>query len=207
MAFIVKGSDATFTPAPAGTHNAVCVDVVDLGMQQTSFGEKHRCRFVWEIDELRPEHGDRFLVFATMNVSLHESSTMGKLLRSWRGRDFTAEEMKGFDVENVVGAPCMLSVVHNEGTNGNTYANVNSATPLPRGLAPLKPSGDYERQKDREEESKDVRAESYTAPDRAPQQQAKPQGSFQPAGPAPTPHAGEPSYGHNFAADGDDLPF
>lgn len=166
-AFIVKGSESTFTPAPAGTHNAVCVDVIDLGEQETSFGPKHRCRFVWEIDELRPEHGDRFLVFATVNVSLHETSSMGKLLRGWRGRDFTKEELDGFDVEKVVGAPCLLSVVHNEGRDGKTYANVNTASPLPKGMEPLRPSGNYVRQKDRED-GKDVRSSGYEAPPQAP---------------------------------------
>lgn len=173
MAFIVKGSEGTFTPAPAGTHNAVCVDVIDLGNQETTFGAKHRCRFVWEIDELRPDHDDRFLVFATMNVSLHESSKMGQMLRSWRGKDFTAEELKGFDVENVVGAPCLLTVVHNEGRDGNTYANVDAAVPLPKGMTRLEASGEYVRQKDRDEDSKDVRGRGYTPPpaaDRGPAQ-------------------------------------
>lgn len=190
MAFIVKGTESTFTPAPAGTHNAVCVDVVDLGEQETAFGRKHRCRFVWEIDELRPEHGDRFLVFATMNVSLHESSTMGALLRSWRGRDFTPDELKGFDVDNVIGAPCMITVVHNVGTNGNTYANVDATVPLPKGMGKLAPSGGYTRQKDRPDGTQDARSAGYTPSAGEPS-------------PVPVPEAAAAA---PWAA-GDDLPF
>lgn len=200
MPFIVKGSESTFTPAPAGTHSAVCVDVIDLGMQDTQFGAKHRARFVWEIDEDRPDYGDRFLVFATMNVSLHESSSMGALLRRWRGKDFTPEEEKGFDIENVIGAPCLLTVEHNEGRDGNTYANVAAAVPLPKGMTKIEPSGSYVRQKDRDDNSKDVRSGNHTpapAADRPAVQNAAA------TAPAPTRDAAA-----EFGADmGDGLPF
>lgn len=204
MSFIVKGSEGTFTPAPAGTHSAVCVDVVDLGEVETQFGRKHRARFIWEIDEERPDYGDRFLAFATMNVSLHESSTMGALLRRWRGRDFTAEELAGFDVEAVVGAPCMLTIVHNE-KGGTVYANVDAAVPLPKGMARLTPSGEYVRQKDRDEDSKDVRGRGYTAPDRAPAQHTQ-TAPGAPSGVQPDLSA-EGALADATAAFHDDLPF
>lgn len=200
MSFVVKGTTSTFTPAPAGTHSAVCVDVIDLGIQQTSFGEKHRARFVWEIDETNPEFGAPFLVFATMNVSLHENATMGELLRRWRGRDFTAEELEGFDIENVLGAACLLTVEHNTGSDGVTvYANVSSAVPLAKGMAPLEPSGNYVREIDKDE-SKDVRSKNFrgdtgrTASNREAIEQAR--AVHQPAG-----------EGEGFASHDDGLPF
>jgi hypothetical protein len=33
---------------------------------------------------------------------------------AWRGREFTPEELKGFHLKNILGAWCMISVVHNE---------------------------------------------------------------------------------------------
>lgn len=199
MSFVVKGSASTFTPAPAGTHAAVCVDVIDLGLQQTSFGEKHRARFVWEIDEINPEYGDRFLVFATMNVSLHENSTMGDLLRRWRGKDFTPAELDGFDIENVLGAPCLLTVEHNT-REGTTYANVASAVPMPKGMTRLTPSGNYVREIDKDE-SKDVRSKNYKGDGHRSTRQL--------ADEAAAAHASGDGggYGDNFAAEDDGLPF
>lgn len=194
MSFIVKGSDSTFTPAPAGTHSAVCVDVIDLGLQSTAFGEKHRARFVWEIDETNPDFAAPFLVFATMNVSLHENSTMGELLRRWRGKDFTPEELEGFNIENVLGAPCLLTVEHNQGADGKTYANVAAAVPLPKAMPRLEPSGTYVREIDKDE-SKDVRSKNHTPKDRPAMQHAD-----------AAPQAAN-AYGDNFAAEQDDLPF
>ncbi|HYE96498.1 MAG TPA: hypothetical protein VD962_09845 [Rubricoccaceae bacterium] len=203
MSFVVTGTqEGTFTPAPAGTHNAVCVDVVDLGIQMTGFGEKHRARFVWEIEERNPENGKPHLVFATMNVSLHENSSMGDLLRRWRGKDFTAKELEGFDIENVIGAPCLLTVEHNQ-KDGKTYANVASAVPLPKSMPRLEASGTYVREIDKDK-SKDVRSKNYVGDTRAGDTRAL-------AREAAEVHGGDgggtPAYGDNFAANGDDLPF
>jgi hypothetical protein len=52
-------------------------------------------------------------------------------LQSWRGKSFTQEEMRKFDLKNVLGAWCMLNVIERAGQNGNTYANVDGITPVP----------------------------------------------------------------------------
>jgi hypothetical protein len=57
------------------------------------------------------------------------------MLESWRGRPFTQEELNGFSLENVLGAPCMLSVVHKPSKDGTKmYANVGSVVALPKGM-------------------------------------------------------------------------
>ena len=79
----------TFTPAPEGLWNAICVDCVDLGNVTTEFqGKKsvsHKCRLVWEIDVLMVD-GKRFLVGKQYMVSLHAKSVLYKDLVSWRGK-------------------------------------------------------------------------------------------------------------------------
>jgi hypothetical protein len=140
---IIKGSE--FTPAPEGVHNAVCVDVVDLGMVENMWGKKHQLKVVWEI-EAQMEDGRRFIVQKRYSASLHEKSTLSKDLKSWRGRAFTADELKGFDMEKVVGVACQLVVIHNE-KEGAIYANIQSI--LKAGPTRLTPSGSYKRVKDR----------------------------------------------------------
>jgi hypothetical protein len=60
-------------------------------------------------------------------------STLIKMLEAWRGRSFTKEEQQSFEIKNVLGAPCMLNVIHKE-TDTGTFANVDSVAPLPSRL-------------------------------------------------------------------------
>ena len=58
---------------------------------------------------------------------------MRPLLESWRGKKFTAEEIRGFDIVKVAGKPAYLNIVHEE-KDGKTYANIASIMPIPNGL-------------------------------------------------------------------------
>jgi hypothetical protein len=143
MSLVLKGND--FVPCPEGVHNAVCVDVIDLGMVPGQWGTKRKLRLVWETDA-KDENGKNFTVRKQYTASMHEKATLAKDLKSWRGRAFTPEELKGFDVERIVGAPCQLVIVHNE-HDGAVYANVQNI--MKAGELKLRPSGNYVRVKDR----------------------------------------------------------
>jgi hypothetical protein len=160
MSIIVKaGGD--FVPAPAGLHNAVCVDVVDKGLVDSQWGRRHKAQIVWEIAQLM-EDGRPFTVRKMYTASLHEKSTLYKDLVAWRGKPFTAQELKGFDVENVVGTPCQVFVEHNE-RDGQIYANVRVVTKAPAG-SKLTPSGHYVRVKDRQTEQQPQQRQQQQPP-------------------------------------------
>jgi hypothetical protein len=91
----------------------------------------------WEIldDEARRDDGEPFILSKRYTASLHEKAALRKDLASWRGRDFTAEELAGFDLGSILGQPCMLSVVHND-KDGRTYANIAALMKTPKGSAP-----------------------------------------------------------------------
>ncbi len=151
MAIVAKATGGgNFTPAPAGSWGAVCCDVVDLGIVESTFSGKakkqHKIRIVWQIDEDMPD-GKPFLVSQRYTLSLHEKAGLRKDLESWRGRPFTEEELEGFDVETVIGAPCLLSIVQNA-NGGNVYANVRGVMKLPRGMQAIQVR-DYTRVIDR----------------------------------------------------------
>jgi len=147
---IIAKVGPTFIPAPEGAHPAVCVDVVDLGTLEVNYGGKskkqHKIRIVWQIDE-NQEDGKPFIVQQRFTLSLHEKAGLRKALESWRGKQFTDDELEGFDVETVIGKPCLLNVMHNK-KDGAVYANVTSIMRLPKGLAILTPR-DYVRVIDR----------------------------------------------------------
>jgi len=53
----------------------------------------------------------------TYTASLNENATLYKDLVTWRGKSFSKEELEGFDLDKMIGAPANLEVEHN--TNGN----------------------------------------------------------------------------------------
>lgn len=130
-------SGGDFTPPPEGTHPARCYRVVDLGTQETNFqGQvKHQRKVIvsWELPTEPMEDGKPFTVHQRYTFSSHEKSNFRKHLESWRGKRFTDADFgdDGFDIANLLGVPCLLTVVHN--TSGErTYANVDSVVKLPK---------------------------------------------------------------------------
>lgn len=140
-----------FQPAPAGVHQAVCVDVIDLGMLDVTWQgqtkRQHKVNIAWQINEDRDD-GKPFLVFKRYTLSLHEKAGLRKDLESWLGRKFGRDEEMGFDVESVIGHNCLLNITHNR-VSDKTYANVSSVSPLMKGM-PTMSARDYVRKCDRE---------------------------------------------------------
>lgn len=136
------GDSKTFTPAPEGTHQAVCVDVIDQGMKPNKFKpgtEQHKVDLAWQITELRDD-GKRFVVYKRYTLSLNEKASLRHDLESWRGKAFTRDEEMGFDVETVIGVNCLLNVVHNASADGpRVFANVKSVMPLIKGMLKIAP--------------------------------------------------------------------
>jgi len=150
MALIATDDGKSFKPCPEGIHPAVCVDVVDLGEMENVFKpgtKQHKCRIVWQVDEVDPENNKRFVVARMYTISLNEKASLRKDLQSWRGRAFTQEELKGFDLEKLIGVSCQVSVVHAV-KDGKTYGNVDSVVALGKGMERLVPV-EYIRVKDR----------------------------------------------------------
>jgi|SRR5882724_4560854 len=148
---VVREPESQFVPAPAGFHAAVCVDEVDMGLVPNRFDPAadpvYTVRLVWQIAE-EMKDGKPYLIKKDYRASLHEKAALRKDLESWRGKPFTFNELVGFDLENIVGAPCMMNVVHKTGRKGGTFANIAAITPLHKGMAKLEPR-DYVRVKDR----------------------------------------------------------
>ena len=160
MAIVAKRAEKAFEPAPAGSYQGVCVDVVDLGIVESTWdGEvkrQHKIAVVWQIGAPMRD-GRPFLVRERYTLSLGDRSRLRPMLESWRGRAFSEAELDGFDVESVLGANCLLSIIHKQGTKGGTFANVASVSPLIKGMAKMAPK-DYVRVADREPTAVDAPA-------------------------------------------------
>lgn len=123
----------------AGMYPAVCIAIIDIGEQYNKAFDKYsrKCIFQWEIpDETITIDGEEKprVISETYTASLAEKATLRKALESWRGREFTQEELTCFDLENVLGAPCMLNIIHKENSKGNKFASISTITRLPKGM-------------------------------------------------------------------------
>ncbi len=119
---------ADFEMTPAGQYVGRCYKIIDMGTQTSTgqFGikEQHKVMISWELlDEAKMADGRPFSVSQFYTVSLHEKAKLRADLESWRGKKFTEEELKGFDLGTVLGAYCMIQVVHDE---TGKYANVQT---------------------------------------------------------------------------------
>ena len=133
-----KDSGGTdFEQPPIGTHVARCIKLIDIGTQQGEYQGKATYRrqviIGWELpNELMSEGehaGKPFTVSKFYTASLGEKANLRADLKNWRGRDFTDEELAGFEAKNILGKPCMLSVTLND----KSKARVTGVMALPKG--------------------------------------------------------------------------
>lgn len=141
MSLTVK-SGGNFTLAPTGVHVARCYMMVDCGTQNTTFkGVPKVSRMVrvgWELPEathiFKEENGpEPFTLSKQYTAVISEKSNLKKDLESWRGKSFQAEEVKEFSLKNIVGAFCLINVMHEAGKKdpSKLYAKISAIMPLP----------------------------------------------------------------------------
>lgn len=125
-----------FEIAPEGVFLARCYKMVDVGTQTSvgQFGTKeNRTIYIyWELlqtadgEEVKMENGDQpFSIFSSYTLSMHPKAKLRKHLDSWRGKKFTEDQAKDFDVTQLLDKFCLLQIEHSESKDGTrTYANV-----------------------------------------------------------------------------------
>ena len=135
---VSANGDGDFELAPAGNHVARCYAVINLGMVEQGGkypGIYHKARLSFELCSEHMKDGRPFSVSEHLTASLSSKSRLHQRLVGWRGKGFTADELEGFNLKNVLGAPCMLNVVHTPSADGQkTYVNIAGISPVPKGL-------------------------------------------------------------------------
>tara|TARA_S200002703_G_scaffold74073_5_gene63973 strand:- start:3418 stop:4149 length:732 start_codon:yes stop_codon:yes gene_type:complete len=126
-----------YEAVPKGTHNAVCYRLIDAGTREEQFKEedpkkRHVIFIQWELPDLKLDDGRPMSIMKQYTLSLNENSTLHKDLKMWRGKSFTDEELRGFDLTAVLGVNCELEVGH----TANGRAKVTSV---------FKPTGGFKK--------------------------------------------------------------
>ena len=137
MSLIINEGSSTSIPLlPEDTYPAVCNMLVDLGEQYSERFDKtsRQILICWEIPSEKLDNGESRRLSKTYTASLNSKGNLRRDLIAWRGRDFTVYELKAFDLKNIVGAPCMLQVIHRVGQDGTKRAVIGGIMKLPKGM-------------------------------------------------------------------------
>ena len=142
MALVAKEGESNFTPVPPGMHLARCYRVVDLGTQKSEYlgTIKHLPKVMLQFEvhgedeagkPIVTSKGEPMSISKNFTLSLAEKATLRKDLQTWRGREFAPEELRGFELKNVLGAWAMISVIKTTGNNGKEYTNIAAIMQVP----------------------------------------------------------------------------
>jgi len=137
-----KRPEKTYEPVPTGNHVARLYQIIHIGtnefeyMGETKKSDKVRLTFELCNEKKVFKEGDEpkpYSISREFGLTMGKKSNLRPFVEGYIGTALDDEEAYAFDLEDLLGKPCMLTVIH--ATKGdNTYANIVSASPLPRGL-------------------------------------------------------------------------
>jgi len=129
---------------PAGNYIARCYQMIEIGtVKETILGKEKiipKVRIGWElpteIKVFKDENGEQPCVISKeYTLSMAEKANLRIALKSWRGKDFTEEEAKSFDITKLLGVPCMINIIHKTSKDGlKVYEEISGITPIPKGI-------------------------------------------------------------------------
>lgn len=130
---------ADFTPCPAGNHAARVCEVVFIGTVHSEYKnvakDSPQIKISFEIPSELREDGQPFVVSTMpLTASMNKKASLRKLVQGIIA--LTPVTEKEFDSEQLLGATCLVNIVHNPSkTDPNIiYANITGASPLPKGM-------------------------------------------------------------------------
>lgn len=139
-----NSNNREFKILDAGSYPARCISVIDLGTQTIAFNNEIKSlrkiritfEFPTELSIFKEENGEQpFILSTEFTYSLHEKGRLRPFLESWRGRKFTEEELKGFDVSKLLDVTCLASVGHyTRSKDGKDSAEITSVGLMPKGM-------------------------------------------------------------------------
>jgi hypothetical protein len=135
------GGNAARQIAPEGLYPARCYQIIDLGTSEQGGnfpGKKRKVQFLFELPTEKAVFNDDkgeqpYYVRSIYTLSMNEKALLRRDVSAWIGKKMTDGEASKFDIFTLLGKTCMVNVTHV--TKGdNTYANIMSITPMPKGL-------------------------------------------------------------------------
>lgn len=129
---------ASREPIAAGTYQARCFQMIHIGtVTENIQGQDktlNKVRISWELPtelkEFKEGDGEKpYTISKEFTLSMNEKATLRKFLASWRGKDFTDEQAKLFDITALLGVECVLSIIHKPSKDGSrVYEEISSVS-------------------------------------------------------------------------------
>mgnify|MGYP005807971277 CR=1 FL=1 len=123
---ISESGGGNFETIPVGRYKASCYRIVDVGTHNETYeGEtkkRHSVFVYWELSEHKMADDKPFSIMKQYTLSLNEKSALYIHLCTWRNKKFTEDELKGFDLTNILGCTCELEVEYTSGGNPKVTA-------------------------------------------------------------------------------------
>lgn len=142
MSITAKNTGASRELIPTGNYIARCYSMIHLGTKKENIlgAEKilNKVRITWELPTetkvFSEDKGEQpFVISKEYTLSMHEKANLRKDLESWRGKGFTDDEAKSFDITKLLGIPCMINVIHKVSKSGTEYATISAISGMPKG--------------------------------------------------------------------------
>lgn len=133
---------------PAGNYVATCYSMIQIGTIDNTFKgvtkKTPKIRLGWELnDELKVfkegEQPKPWVIEKEYSLYMTDKSNLRKDLESWRGATWSDKEAEDFDITKLVGAPCMLNIIHHTADSGKVYEKISGITSLPKSVPTPKP--------------------------------------------------------------------
>lgn len=131
---IIRDTGNDFKSVDAGTHVARCISIIGIGTHEREWQGTKRLSselvITWELPFEKMDDGRPFTISCFYTRSLSEKANLRHALKNWRGRDFTPEELRAFDLKNVLDKGCQVVCAEND----KGKVRVTSVAGLPKGL-------------------------------------------------------------------------
>jgi hypothetical protein len=164
MAILAKGGNGgDFQDPPLGLACGLCVDVIDLGEEESPFPDKqgklkmqHKIQIMWQLHSENEDgepavrtDGRPMRISKFYTLSLNEKANLRQDLDSWRGVPFTDAELKdGFDVEKLIGVQAKLNIITKKNKKGENKVVVDSVLKPSKRDPAIEKDPQFKREKD-----------------------------------------------------------
>lgn len=125
---ILTSKTSGYTLHPEGIFPAICVDLIDLGLETSTFqGETktaNKLRLTFETTAMA--EGKPCTISKKFTASLHPKAKLTEFLGKWRGRPVLPNEE--VDLGKLIGANCTLVISHADNLSGKKFANIDAVS-------------------------------------------------------------------------------
>ena len=131
------------TLAPEGTHHSIVVSLVEIGTIEGEWMGKpklqKKIRLTFELPEetkvwKEGEDAKPLVVSQEYTLSMAPKAKLRAVVEGIIGTSLLDEEADAFDVEEIVGKNCLISIKHKTSNAGNKYVIVDTTAPLMKGM-------------------------------------------------------------------------